>query len=58
MVLCSDYLGIYFWCPKCGVETTPRLTLAEADEDVVWVPVAAPHTKSLLANGEKRLDES
>lgn len=42
MVLRIDVLGCYFACYQCGAETPPRLTLAEADEDVVWVPVKAP----------------
>lgn len=42
MVLRIDYKGCYFVCYQCGAETTPRLTVAEADEDVVWTPVAPP----------------
>jgi hypothetical protein len=55
MVLCSDYTGIYFWCPSCGAETPARETLAAADLDVVWVPATTPirpSAKSLLGNGE------
>ena len=41
MVLRIDYKGCYFVCCQCDERTTPRLTMAEADEDVVWVPVTA-----------------
>ena len=41
--------GVWFVCVECWEETTPRATAAEADADVVWVPVTAPHTKSKLA---------
>lgn len=37
MILRIDYKGCYFVCHECGEQTTPRLTVAEADEDVVWV---------------------
>jgi hypothetical protein len=37
MILRIDYKGCYFVCYQCGEQTTPRLTVAEADDDVVWV---------------------
>ena len=40
MILQIDYKGCYFVCYECGEQTPPRLTVAEADNDVVWVPVA------------------
>lgn len=52
MVLRIDYRGCYFVCRECWTETPPRLTVAEADADVVWVPVTTPTTKS-LGNGEQ-----
>jgi hypothetical protein len=39
MVLLIDQQGCYFVCRICGAQTTPRQTVAEADEDVVWIPV-------------------
>lgn len=49
MVLRRDYRTIHlacywiYWyvCQTCGEETPPCLTVAEADDDVVWVPVTA-----------------
>lgn len=43
--------GIWFVCVECWEETPPRMTAAEADDDVVWVPVTVPAAKSQLANG-------
>ena len=48
MILRIDYKGCYFVCYQCGETTPPRLTLAEADEDVVWVPVIKPGTSKGL----------
>jgi len=50
MVLQRDYRTInhllcwIYWyvCQTCGTQTPPCLTTAEADNDVVWVPMAAP----------------
>lgn len=49
MVMRRDYRTIYravywiYWyvCQTCGTETPPCLTTAEADNDVVWVPIPA-----------------
>ena len=38
--------GVWFVCVECWEETTPRATAAEADEDVVWVPVVAPKERA------------
>jgi hypothetical protein len=50
MVLCRDYRAIYwiYWyvCRTCGTETPTRLSVAEADCDVVWVPVTTPVTQT------------
>jgi hypothetical protein len=50
MVLRRDYRPIYwlYWyiCQTCGTETQPCLTIAEADQDVVWVPLAPKDRKS------------
>jgi DNA-directed RNA polymerase subunit RPC12/RpoP len=43
MMMRTGIEGIWFVCLQCGEETPPRLTLAEADDDVVWVPM--PPTK-------------
>lgn len=40
----------YYRCQDCGAQTEPRATAAAAAEDVVWVLVTTPHTKSQLAN--------
>ena len=45
MAMRVDLRGWYFVCCECGVETSPRLTVAEADEDVVWVPVTTSAPK-------------
>jgi|WetSurMetagenome_2_1015567.scaffolds.fasta_scaffold479787_2 hypothetical protein len=45
MKLCIDLNGLHFFCLTCGTETPPRSSAAEADEDVVWVPVTTPSPK-------------
>lgn len=52
MVLRVDNMGCSFGCYTCGAETPARSTIAEADDDVVWVPVTVPAAKALLGNGE------
>lgn len=39
MVMVIDGVAVWFVCLDCGEETTPRQTAAEADQDVVWVPL-------------------
>jgi hypothetical protein len=39
MMLQVDLQGWHFVCCVCGVETAPRPTIIEADDDVVWIPV-------------------
>jgi hypothetical protein len=46
MAMRVDPRGCYFVCCECGLETLPRLSIAEADADVVWVPVS-------VRNGEQ-----
>ena len=41
IVLRVDERGCYFVCYVCGKATSPRLTVAEADADVMWVPVTS-----------------
>jgi hypothetical protein len=49
MALVVDELGYYFVCDSCGCETPIRPTVAEADLDVVWVPVTDPgHTGHII----------
>jgi len=56
MMLCRGYRAIYwiysYVCPTCGEETHPRMTVAEADADVVRVPVKP--TKKERAHVELR----
>ena len=47
-MLRSDLEGICFVCLECGEETPPRLTLAEADDDVVWVPMPPSERKTVM----------
>jgi hypothetical protein len=37
MMMSTGVEGFWFVCVDCWEETPPRLTVAEADDDVVWV---------------------
>jgi hypothetical protein len=39
MMLRIGVEGVWFVCVECWEETTPRATVVEADDDVVWVEV-------------------
>jgi hypothetical protein len=49
LTLVQTAQGVYYRCPACGIETPTHPTAAEADADVLWLPLTrkrGPHESS------------